>query len=75
MWCKNHQHAHQSTSSSQWLSRGGCTNKELPHHHQGTHHALKKKAWFDEVNMLNWVKNVLAPDVAKFSTGIIPQFV
>jgi hypothetical protein len=35
----------------------------------------KKKAWFDEVNMLNWVKNVLAPDVAKFSTGIIPQFV
>jgi len=53
-------------------TRGGFTKKKIPHHHQGTHHAVQKKAWFDEVTMLDWVKNVLAPNVAKFPTGIIP---
>jgi hypothetical protein len=55
-------------------TRGGCTKKELPRHHQGTHHTVQKKAWFDEVNMLDWVKIVLAPDVAKFPTGITQSY-
>jgi hypothetical protein len=36
------------------------------------HYAVQKKAWFDEVTMLEWVKKVLAPDVAMAPVGIIP---
>jgi hypothetical protein len=45
---------------------------ELPQHPQDMHYAVQKKAWFDEVTMLEWVEKVLAPDVPKDPVGIIP---
>ena len=54
-------------------TRGGhiAINK-IPNHPQGMHYAVQKKAWFDEVTMLEWVKKVLAPNIAMAPVGIIP---
>jgi hypothetical protein len=45
---------------------------ELPQHPQDMHYAVKQKAWFDEVTMLEWVEKLLAPNVAMTPVGIIP---
>ena len=45
---------------------------KLPNHPQDMHYAVQKKAWFDEVTMLDWVKKVLVPDVTMAPVGIIP---
>ena len=35
------------------------------------HYTVQKKAWFDGVTMLEWVEQILAPDVAIAPIGII----
>ena len=54
-------------------TKGGCmATYELPHHPQDMHYTVQKKAWFDEVTMLEWVEKVLAPNPAMAPIGIIP---
>jgi hypothetical protein len=54
-------------------TRGGhIPTQVLPRHPQDIHYTVQKKAWFDEVTMLEWVEKVLAPDVAMAPVGIIP---
>ena len=54
-------------------TRGGrIATHELPQHPQDMHYAVQKKAWFDEVTMLEWVEKVLAPNVAMAPVRIIP---
>ena len=37
------------------------------------HYAVQTKAWFDEVTMLDWVKNGIAPDVAMWPPLALSQ--
>jgi len=51
---------------------GHIANRKIPNHPQCMVYGMQLKAWFDEITMLDWVYNVLAPYVVMAPVGIIP---